>query len=157
MADIHQRPFIPPYLLERIAAGGSSRLRDCARDTLLADQRFRAREGGATLAEGSPQPGQPARYIHSAEQRQELPGRLVRTEGQGDSGDPAIDEAYQGLGATYRYFWDIHQRHSIDGHGMALLATVHYNRDYENAFWDGSQMVFGDGDGELFNRFTIAL
>jgi Zn-dependent metalloprotease len=34
---------------------------------------------------------------------------------------------------------------------------VHYGLDYDNAFWDGTQMVFGDGDGDLFNRFTIAI
>ena len=40
---------------------------------------------------------------------------------------------------------------------MHLDATVHYGRNYDNAFWNGRQMVFGDGDGELFNRFTISL
>jgi Zn-dependent metalloprotease len=40
---------------------------------------------------------------------------------------------------------------------MKLLATVHHGDHYDNAFWNGRQMVFGDGDGELFNRFTISL
>jgi Zn-dependent metalloprotease len=40
---------------------------------------------------------------------------------------------------------------------MPMLATVHFGQDYNNAFWNGEQMVFGDGDGELFNRFTISL
>ena len=40
---------------------------------------------------------------------------------------------------------------------MPLNATVHYGQNYDNAFWNGRQMVFGDGDGQLFNRFTIAL
>lgn len=150
-------PFLPPYLLERIASTGPPRLRDCAQHTLVADRRFRARPGGATLPQGSPRRGEPMRYVHSADQQQALPGRLVRREGEGDSGDVAVDEAYHGLGATYRLFWEAFGRHSIDDRGMALLATVHYGQDYENAFWDGSQMVFGDGDGELFNRFTIAL
>lgn len=151
------RPFLPPYLLERIAGSADPRLRECARHTLVADRGFRARAGATALPQGSAVRGEPARYVHSAEQRQELPGRLVRSEGEGDSGDPAVDEAYHGLGATYRLFWEAFQRHSIDDRGMALLATVHYGRDYENAFWDGRQMVFGDGDGELFNRFTIAI
>ncbi|MCE9662609.1 M4 family metallopeptidase [Halomonas sp. M5N1S17] len=150
------RPFLPPYLLERVANGGSPRLRECARHTLLVDSRFRARAGAVTLPPGSQRRGEPARYVHSAEQQQVLPGKLVRREGQGDSGDPAIDEAYHGLGATYRLFWEVYRRHSLDDQGMALLATVHYGKEYENAFWDGKQMVFGDGDGELFNRFTIA-
>lgn len=151
------RTFLPPYLLERIASGGPSRLRECARHTLLADRRFRARAGAVPLPPGSAVRGEPLRYVHSAEHKQILPGRLVRREGEHDSGDLAVDEAYLGLGATYRLFWDIYARHSIDDDGMALLATVHYGQDYENAFWDGQQMVFGDGDGELFNRFTVAL
>jgi Zn-dependent metalloprotease len=40
---------------------------------------------------------------------------------------------------------------------MPLLATVHFDQEYNNAFWNGEQMVFGDGDGELFNRFTVSL
>ena len=35
-----------------------------------------------------------------------------------------------------------------------MVATVHYEQDYDNAFWDGTQLVFGDGDGEVFDRFT---
>jgi Zn-dependent metalloprotease len=34
---------------------------------------------------------------------------------------------------------------------------VHYGRQYDNAFWDGGQMVFGDGDGQVFGRFTASL
>ncbi len=48
-------------------------------------------------------------------------------------------------------------RNSIDANGLPLDATVHYGRDYDNAFWNGEQMVFGDGDGALFNRFTVSL
>lgn len=155
----HRKPltFLPPYLLERIASGGGPRLRDCARHTLLVDHGLRARTGAVALPQGSPRRGEPARYVHTADQQQRLPGRLVRGEGEGHSGDVAVDEAYHGLGATYRLFWEVFQRHSLDDRGMALLATVHYGQDYENAFWDGNQMVFGDGDGELFNRFTIAI
>jgi len=40
---------------------------------------------------------------------------------------------------------------------MDLIGTIHYDNDYDNAFFDGSQMVFGDGDGTYFNRFTIAI
>ena len=45
----------------------------------------------------------------------------------------------------------------IDDLGMPLIGTVHYGQGYENAFWNGEQMVFGDGDGELFQRFTRSL
>ncbi|KAA0012579.1 peptidase M4 family protein [Billgrantia pellis] len=149
--------FLPPYLLERIAGSASPRLRESARRTLYEDTHFRARAAVSTLPPGSTVRGRPARYVHDAQQLRTLPGELVRAEGSADSGDPAVDEAYHGLGDTYRLFWEVFQRHSLDDRGMALVATVHYGENYENAFWDGRQMVFGDGDGELFNRFTIAV
>lgn len=154
--------FMPPFILERIIERGGKHLQAYARQTLNADHGFRARRAPApaideAMPPGSPIPGQPARYIYSAEQQQVLPGTLVREEGQGTTNDPAVDEAYRWLGATYRFYWEVFERHSIDRQGMPLLGTVHYGRNYENAFWNGTQMVFGDGDGELFNRFTVAL
>ena len=86
-----------------------------------------------------------------------LPGTVVREEGDGPTGDDATDEAYDGTGATFDAYWEQFDRDSIDGAGLPLRSTVHYGRDYLNAFWDGSQMIFGDGDGEVFNRFTIAV
>ncbi|MFD8493044.1 M4 family metallopeptidase [Amycolatopsis sp. NPDC059657] len=97
------------------------------------------------------------RFLYSAENKQTLPGKLIRAEGQPASGDVTVDEAYDGLGATFKLYWDIYQRNSIDNMGMDLKGTVHFGVKYNNAFWNGSQMVFGDGDGVIFNRFTIAV
>ncbi|MEP7188351.1 MAG: M4 family metallopeptidase, partial [Roseiflexaceae bacterium] len=52
---------------------------------------------------------------------------------------------------------EAYQRNSIDDQGLPLDATVHFGSNYDNAFWNGERMVFGDGDGKLFNRFTISL
>jgi Zn-dependent metalloprotease len=103
------------------------------------------------------------RLVYTADFTSGLPGRLLRAEGAGPSGDAAADEAYDGAGATYDLFWDVYQRNSIDGRGMDLISTVHYQKGYDNAFWNGQQMVYGDGDEDLpenrrlFNRFTAAL
>ena len=58
---------------------------------------------------------------------------------------------------VFDFFDQIFDRNSIDDSGMPLTATVHFGKDYNNAFWNSVQMVFGDGDGQIFNRFTIAL
>jgi Zn-dependent metalloprotease len=71
--------------------------------------------------------------------------------------DVAVNEAYDGLGHTFDFYLEMYQRNSIDDHGLALNAFVHYGQGYDNAFWDGKEMIFGDGDGTSFNRFTIAL
>ncbi|HKX68138.1 MAG TPA: protealysin inhibitor emfourin [Intrasporangium sp.] len=104
-----------------------------------------------------PAPLGPKRTIGDAEGRRITPGERVRAEGDPATGDPAVDEAYDGLGATWELWSAAYGRNSLDDQGMPLLATVHYGERYDNAFWDGRQMVFGDGDGVVFDRFTKAL
>ena len=158
---------LPPYLLRSIAQNGSPSQRVKALRTVATDSTFRAlRFAGGRSATTAPIARRvPAMVVESQRQRtvydlkgeEAFPGALVRSEGQGPCGDTAADEAYEGLGATYDFFWQVLGRNSVDGDGMPLQAFVHYGRDYDNAFWDGKRMVFGDGDGELFNRFTLAL
>ncbi len=81
----------------------------------------------------------------------------MRSEGDADTGDREVTEAYDGLGATWDLWQQNYGRNSLDGRGLPLIATVHFGRDYENAFWDGTQMVFGDGDGVVFLPFTRSL
>ncbi|MCP4424582.1 MAG: M4 family metallopeptidase [Chloroflexi bacterium] len=103
------------------------------------------------------------RIVYDAQNSGSLPGLRVRGEGDPATGDLAADEAYDGAGATYDLYKEIYGRDSIDGSGMRMNSTVHYQRGYDNAFWNGSQMVYGDGDEDLpeaerlFNRFTIAI
>jgi Zn-dependent metalloprotease len=84
-------------------------------------------------------------------------GNQVRTEGEPSTGDPAVDEAYQFMGDTFDFYWNVYHRNSIDNEGMPLEGTVHFGRDYDNAFWDGRRMFYGDGDGEQFTRFTKSI
>ena len=97
------------------------------------------------------------RTIYDAAGAEMLPGKVVRNEGGASGRDPAVNEAYDGLGATYDFYLAAYERNSIDDEGLHLDATVHYGQKYDNAFWNGQQMVFGDGDGDLFNRFTVSL
>lgn len=153
---------LPPHILRRIAENGDQQERHAAVATMAADQTFRI----ARAERNAIQPPRPAtlssegtkqRTIYTAGNTQTLPGNLVRAEGSEPSGDAAVDEAYEGLGATFDFFWETYERNSIDDEGLALNATVHFGRNYDNAFWNSEQMVFGDGDGELFNRFTSSL
>jgi Zn-dependent metalloprotease len=151
---------VPPYLLDRLARQGSPYVRASAAGTLVLEGDQGALRGAAQTRAFSPLPQAAAgsgRHIHSAEGGTILPGKLVRAEGQAATGDAAADEAYEYLGATSALFSEIYGRDSIDGQGMALIGTVHYGSRYDNAFWNGAQIVFGDGDGEIFNRFTIAM
>lgn len=156
------RAFIPPYLLRNLTQAGDPAVAADAARTLRLDSEFRqqrsARVEASVGADVSRDEGtHPSRAIFDAGGERTLPGRLVREEGGSPVGDPAADEAYDGLGATWQLFADVFGRDSLDGRGEPLLGTVHYGQGYDNAFWNGTQMVFGDGDGVIFNRFTIAV
>ena len=150
---------VPPYLLENIARRGSQTQREAATRALALDRVHRQARAAGRPAVTVTLPGEegPRRTVSSAGGTTRLPGDVVRAEGDPPTGDDATDEGYDGLGATYDLYLAAYDRHSVDDAGLPLPATVHYGRDYDNAFWDGQRMVFGDGDGELFNRFTIAV
>src|SRR4051794_731739 len=154
---------VPPYVLEALAENGTDHQRACAERTLKLDSGIRtAREQRLTYPPTAPRaagatPGQPQRTIRDAGGTETVDGPVVRSEGDGPVDDVAVNEAYDGFGATYTLYWDVFQRNSIDDEGEPLDGVVHYGQDYDNAFWDGMRMVFGDGDGEVFNRFTIAI
>ncbi len=157
---------IPPHILEAIARNGTEAARAKAQRTLAHDSQVRAKrmvQSKVANIKAKAKPVQAAgtphknRLIYTANNTTTQPGTLVRSEGQATNSDVAVDEAYDGLGATFDLYWDVFGRNSIDGNGLDLIATVHYDSGYNNAFWDGSQMIFGDGDGTYFNRFTISI
>ncbi|MGW9631406.1 M4 family metallopeptidase [Agromyces sp. NPDC055520] len=153
---------VPPYLLDRIAQTAGPRFplaAEAARRALLREPPARLGVGPLPeLPSVLPDaPSKPDRRISDAEGREKLPGRLVRREGERATGDESVDDAYDGLGDTHRMFDRVFGRDSIDGAGMPLEATVHFGDKYDNAFWDGERMVFGDGDGEIFRGFTGSL
>ncbi len=156
----------PPYMLERIAERGTPRQREWALKTLSVTEQFRGQRQIAAEFAALAAPRAAAekqRITYDAEYGSSLPGRVVRSEGEPPTGDPAVDEAHDGAGSTYDLYQEIYGRDSIDGRAMRIESTVHYQRGYDNAFWNGQQMVYGDGDEDLpeeerlFNRFTTAI
>lgn len=152
---------VPPFLLERLGDHPMAAVARCAQRTLTLDEAVRTsrRTARPTAAERRLVPGEasPRRTIADAERTMRLPGTTVRNEGDEPTGDTAVDEAYDGLGITWTLLHEAFGRDSLDGAGMPLLATVHYGEAYDNAFWNGERMVFGDGDGEVFLGFTGAV
>lgn len=158
--------FIPPHMLKNIATKGTESQKVLAIDTLKISAQMRGRR--QALADFSAAAfrvasGGKDRIVYDAKNGSNLPGTIARREGEAASADVAVNEAYDGSGTTYDLFNDVYKRNSIDANGMRLDSTVHYRTGYDNAFWDGEQMVYGDGDENLpveerlFNRFTIAL
>ncbi|BBC36466.1 Metalloendopeptidase [Streptomyces graminofaciens] len=153
---------VPPHVLDKLAQAEDSALAGAARRTLERDaferthRRLTTVIGAAAVATpAGAEAGKPHRSIYDAAHGTSLPGRKVRDEGEEPGKDATVNRAYAGLGATFELFLTAFERDSIDGNGLPLDATVHYERDYNNAFWNGEQMVFGDGDGEIFLDFTL--
>ena len=130
--------FVPPYLLSRVSPS-----------SLLLDETLRGRRTTLQL-EGRRvvPPGGPAWLVHTAHHDTTLPGTRAAP------GDVAADEAADAVAGALALFADVYGRASYDGRGGRVDLTVHYGRRYDNAFWDGTQLVFGDGDGTVFERFT---
>lgn len=157
---------LPPHILRSISQNGKPHQRTAALQTMTMDGTFRSlrsftsQRGLTATAQRRRSLAtdvQIQRTIYNAANVETLPGTIVRAEGSDPTGDIAVDEAYDGLGATFNFFADVYERNSIDDEGLPLDATVHFGTDYNNAFWNGQRMVFGDGDGDLFNRFTLSV
>ena len=147
---------VPPHLLKHLLESGNSEVRRAALNTLLSTARLRGeRAVVAALAVGT---GNARRTIfdcsHSSDIRR---AKLVQFETGHASRDDSARRAFEGLGATRDFYKEVFSRDSIDEHGMRLDGYIHYGRAYNNAFWDGHEMVFGDGDGVLFTDFTKSL
>ncbi|MBK8420749.1 M4 family metallopeptidase [Candidatus Villigracilis saccharophilus] len=159
---------LPPYMLDQIVQNGTSAQREMAVRTLATSER--TRKNRIDIAKASMRAGSFSvlgnvknRVVYDARFGTSLPGIVARSEGDTPVFDPAVNEAYDGSGATYDLYAAVYSRNSIDNKGMRLNSTVHYDKGYDNAFWDGQQMVYGDGDEDLpaaqrlFNRFTLSL
>jgi Zn-dependent metalloprotease len=148
---------VPPHILERIVERTDDpELRASARRSLVIDsaQRTERRITPTVPTTTVEATGVPNRTIKDAKNQEELPGDTVRAEGADPTGDIVADQAYDWLGATFKLYQEVYGRNSIDGAGLPMISTVHYGVQYDNAFWNGEQMVYGDGDGRLFTDFT---
>jgi vibriolysin len=70
-----------------------------------------------------------------------------RTEGGPPVANALVNIAYDHLGAFYHCYSQLFGRDSYDNAGAQLVSTVYRRTQYVNAFWNGTQLVFGDGGG----------
>jgi Zn-dependent metalloprotease len=156
---------LPPRVLLNIAQNGNEDQRSYALQALALDHSLRTSRltfsllGGLQIAHEplTASPPHKQRLIYDTQQSETLPGNLVRSEGGAAVADASVNQAYDGLGFTFDFYYAAYQRNSIDNAGLALKATVHYSKKYDNAFWNGQEMIFGDGDGVIFNGFTSSV
>ena len=149
---------LPPHMLEHLAGSDRPELRAAAMRTLLATSELRGERSVRATFFGVTAPTDGRRMIFDCGQRRDTrAARIARTEQGTASADASVNAAFDGLGQTREFYRLVLGRNSIDGFGMRLDGYVHYDTAFNNAFWDGQQMVFGDGDGILFTDFTGSL
>jgi len=150
---------IPPHILRNIAGSAQAaagELREGAQETIQTMQSLVQEREHPELVASRPKL-QRRLHIYDAGHLQKLPGKLVLTDREKRHGDTEVLEAYDGCTKTYDFYADVYARNSIDNRGQRMDSTVHYGKHFDNAFWNGRQMIYGDGDGKLFRRFTVAI
>ena len=159
MSTIHSpRCITPPHLLEHLLRNKDGDVRRAAMRTLLSTARLRGERTARASFAAAAAPANGRRTVFDCRQSTFLPLAVTaRSEDGAPSADVSVNRAFDGLGATRDFYRDVFDRNSIDGRGMRLDGYVHYDRDYNNAFWNGRVMVFGDGDGVIFSDFTGSL
>ncbi|GGH36592.1 peptidase [Dyadobacter endophyticus] len=152
--------FIPPYVLDELAKSTDPKVRKEIVETI--EETAKARATRSLLAElpvvaALPSDGTKQRLIYDMKNKPfPLPGVLARAENSPMTSDPAVNEAFDNSGITYDFYKNILNRNSIDDRGMPLISSVHFGSRFENAQWDGRQMMYGDG-ADRFLRFTRSL
>ncbi|HUP60623.1 MAG TPA: M4 family metallopeptidase [Thermoanaerobaculia bacterium] len=150
---------VPPHILQGLAERGDDedRVRALAALELSAQPRAE-RQALALLAGPITLPARRRRrWVFDAGSGEQLPGAVARSEGTPRVRDAAVNEAYDGAGRVYVFYRRNYGRFSVDDHAARLDSTVHFGTGFNNAHWNGRQMIYGDGDGKYFRRFTSAL
>jgi Zn-dependent metalloprotease len=149
---------VPPHVLDHLRQSSDTAVREAALTTLLDTTMLRGQRSVRGSLLGLASPAQGRRTVFDCGHRTNLATAvLARSEDGAASGDASVDQAFDGLGATRQFYGDVLGRNSIDDRGMRLDGYVHRGVRYNNAFWDGQEMVFGDGDGRIFTDFTGSL
>jgi hypothetical protein len=163
--------FVPPGILEHVAQSelADDETRESSRATLRSDAKIREQRAALVGPAATDEPHDPRavdlvlrRAIYDGRNRPPLPGTLARAEGAPRTRDRQVNNAYDGVGITVKFFHTVFGRNAINDNGVTPVVTVHHNPTtnplgYNNAFWNGVQFAFGDGDGIIFDYFADSL
>jgi len=94
----------------------------------------------------------PAVTVFDCNHNQTLPGAQVPN--PGTSSDVVAKRVFTETTSVAAFYSQVFGRNSIDGAGMTMISSIHYGINYNNAFWNGTQMTYGDGDGSIFVDFS---
>lgn len=156
---------VPPKVMRKLSRDQAltAKQREAFRDMIKFEAQWRAARIAATeahfiasrtLAGKVTLASSPAITVYDCGNGVSLPGSQVAN--PGGSKDVTVRRTFRETTAVADFFQKVFNRNSIDDGGMSLLSSVHYGVAYNNAFWNGTQMTYGDGDGKIFTDFTAA-
>lgn len=140
--EYNHRCFMPPHLEAKIGGEKSQKKTHQLHQTRREQQIHRLAQDKLTHSAQK----KPKFYLYDARNKKTLPGTAVNSPRH--STDPSVRKAYDGAKLTVDFFRDVYGRNSLDGRGMDVVSTVHYGKKYPNAYWNGLQIVYGDGNGD---------
>jgi len=151
---------VPPSVLKALSMGQGVQPHDAAifRESFAETQRLRMiREGhrmasliGRRSLPTAASAHEPEEHLYDCRHRSTLPGRMVADP---EHGGEAFKTVFETTGKVASFYRTVLGRNSVDSQGMDLVSSLNYKRNYQNAFWDGQQMVYGNGDGHIFVDF----
>ncbi len=162
--------FIPPQMLKKINESTLEQRNEQAQSVAdlqeAAHQRFR--EARAIMVEqvqpnephnifgfhnkSTQEQGESLQVVYDAKRSTNLPGKRIKQ--LKNSNDLDTKQAFEGGAATYVYLKNVFNRNSINNKGMLIKSTVNFGIDFNNAFWNALQMVYGKGDGLALHNLT---
>ena len=162
--------FVPTFVMSNLARQGKTQAQVSVQQSELTRQRRKEKinsfapfsqviglTGNTVKTSAAPGTGASVRQVYDCQHEFEQRVKLARSEGKPVTNDEDVNLIYDYSGVVRDYLKNVLGRDSIDNMGMDLILNVHFGTDYLNAFWDGDEMTFGDGDGELFVSFAKSL
>lgn len=158
------RCIIPPYIADKLVESDNKQLQQEGLENKLLNYRMRSDRKFLSSLSPSHQRAlavtkkvakKPKAIIevYTSNHLRNLPGTLLSKSGRKYEDEDAQNVYYAGS-QTWKFYYDLFQRNSIDDNGMTMIHSVHYGKKYDNAMWNGRQMLYGDGDQKVFDSFT---
>ncbi|MFJ8530951.1 M4 family metallopeptidase [Bacillus sp. NPDC094106] len=151
---------VPEYLLEKLAQKGSEKAQKSLEHTRKLHEKRKSKIKASEVMESALENNKEhkaVRHVYDCQHTEQPQHKLVRDEGDPPTDDEDVNQAYDVGQVILEYYKKVLHRNSIDNRGLDLIFNVHYGNQFMNAFWDGEQMVFGDGDGKIFTDFTAGI
>lgn len=165
MCKSHRNPvrcLLPPYIIDKLAESQDQEIFDSGINNSFRTARFRNDRKyisklnkrqkkffiGEPVVTAAPQPNI---EIYDCKKDTKLPGDLMAN----NSIDPDFINVMESVTQTWKFYFELFGRNSIDNAGMTLKNSIHYSVKYGNAEWDGRRMIYGDGDLKFINSMTM--